>query len=205
MQRFIQLVLDGFDLRAEPQPPAAPAVPPAAPLPEAAGPAAPAQPLADVLAPARFTHPRATRRTVLQGTHVDYEFRRGRRRTIGFAIGVEGLVVSAPRWVALGDVEAALQEKAGWIVRKLAEQRERHQRAEAGRIDWRDGATLPFMGETVVLALDSRQAVRGGAVLDTAMEAPPGAPRLTLRLSLPHQAEPAQIRDATQAWLMRQA
>ena len=50
-----------------------------------------------------------------------YEFTRGERRTIGFVVGAEGLSVSAPRWVALRDVDAALQEKADWILRKLAE------------------------------------------------------------------------------------
>jgi 1-acyl-sn-glycerol-3-phosphate acyltransferase len=32
-----------------------------------------------------------------------------------------------------------------------------------------------------------------------------GVPQLTLHLALPHHASPAQIRDAVQAWLMRQA
>jgi predicted metal-dependent hydrolase len=49
---------------------------------------------------------------LLDGHRVSFELRRARRRSIGFVIGPEGLTVSAPRWVGVGDVEAALREKA---------------------------------------------------------------------------------------------
>jgi hypothetical protein len=42
-------------------------------------------------------------------------------------------------------------------------------------------------------------------VLNTDAQALPGVPRLTLHVGLPHTASPQQIRDAVQAWLMRQA
>ena len=83
-----------------------------------------------LLAPQRFVHPRANRAIALGSTHVSYEFRRGKRRTIGFSIGPDGLAVRAPAWVPLHEVDAALLEKAGWIVRKLGEARER-----LGRVD----------------------------------------------------------------------
>ena len=44
-----------------------------------------------------------------------------------------------------------------------------------------------------------------GAVLNSDADALPGVPRLTLHVGLPHTATPQQIRDAVQAWLMRQA
>ena len=84
--------------------------------------------LATAPAPApapRFQHPRAQRVIALGGHWVGYEFRRARRRSIGFVVGVEGLSVSAPRWVAVAEVEQALQAKAAWILRKLQEQQER--------------------------------------------------------------------------------
>jgi len=103
-------------------------------------------------------------------------------------------------------VDAALLEKQRWTTTKLDEARERQQRLLAARIDWRDGAQLPFLGEPVLLQLDPRQRHGpGGAVLDSRADAAPGAPRLTLHLGLPHSATPAQLRDTTQAWLMRQA
>ena len=73
---------------------------------------------------------------------------------------------------------------------------------EASRIEWRDGTTLPFLGETVILVLDPRVA---GAVLNTDAQALPGVPRLVLHVGLPQTAEPEQIRDIVQSWLQRQA
>ena len=162
--------------------------------------------LGDALAPAHFSHPRANRAISFAHARVHYEFRRGQRRTIGFSVGAEGLTVSAPRWTTLGEVEAALREKERWIVAKLGEARARHQRLEAGRIDWKEGATLPFLGEPVVLVRDPRQRHgRGGAVLVPGEAALPGVPRMALHVGLPHTAAPDQLRDTVQAWLMRQA
>ena len=170
----------------------------------------PAQSLSEATLPANFRHPKANREARLGDALVAFEFRRGKRRTIGFVVGPEGLVVSAPKWVPLYEVDAAVREKAGWIVKKLGETRERHDRLESNRIEWRDGTTLPFLGEQVIVVLDPRHAFGGvGAALNTDADAPnlslAGVPRLTLHVALPHNATPAQIRDAVQAWLMRQA
>ena len=106
-----------------------------------------------------FRHPRANREACLHDAVVAYEFKRGQRRTIGFAVGPEGLVVSAPKWVPLREVDAALQEKSHWIVKKLGETQQRHQRLVANLIEWRDGTTIPFLGQPVKVVLDPRQAV----------------------------------------------
>lgn len=156
--------------------------------------------------PFALRHPRAQREVVLGAHRVGYELRRSRRRSIGFAVGTEGLSVAAPRWVGQGEIDAALREKAGWILRKLAEQRDRASRLQAARVDWRDGATIPFLGAPVTVVLDARAGKRSaGAVLDAAEAAPDGAQRLTLRLGLPPDATPQQIRDSVQSWLQRQA
>lgn len=236
MQRFLQFTLDLFDLE-----PAAPAAPgrgkpavsgsnqppaPAAPAPTAIEKVAPqedslpAQSLDQLLAPATYCHPAATREALLEGTVVGYQFRRGKRRTIGFSVGAEGLVVSAPNWVPLYEIDKAVQEKSGWIVRKLQETRARHDRLESARIEWKDGTTLPFLGEPVIVVIDPRHAFGGvggelknsgmpGAVLHTGADTPnsslPGVAKLTLHIALAHDATPEQIRDSVQAWLMRQA
>ncbi len=176
---------------ATPAPPAPPAPPPE-----------PAVPIASVLAPATFHHPRANRQARLDGHVVGYEFRRMRRKTIGFSVATEGLVVSAPRWVPVGEIEAAVQEKSRWILKKLQEQDERARKMAAQKIDWRDGTSLPFLAETVIVVLDARVA---GAVLHTAERTLPGVPRLTLHVGLPEHATADQIRDLVQAWLQRQA
>lgn len=161
------------------------------------------QPVAEkvvIAAPANFAHPRATRQAWLHDMLVAYEFRRSKRRTIGFSVGASGLVVSAPKWVPLPEIDKAVQEKSAWIVKKLHQTHERHQRLESARIDWKDGATLPFLGQPVRVVIDPRHAFASvGAELQA------DADVLTLQVGLPHSATPEQIRDAVQAWLMRQA
>ena len=152
--------------------------------------------------PDLLQHPRAQREIVLRGHRIAYEFRVARRRSIGFTVGLEGLSVRAPRWVRRADVDDALHERADWILDKLAEQRERAQRLQAARVQWREGASIPFLGEPVVLVLDPRVA---GAVLDADAQGLPGVPRRVLRVGLPHDALAAQLREAVQGWLQRQA
>jgi predicted metal-dependent hydrolase len=245
MQRLLQFTLDLFDAHPAPsapppgavnpksrKPPAKPrAKKPAASTPrpqapadvpaeaEFIGPQLPAQTLQQALAPATFRHPRATRETVLDGILVAYEFRRGKRKTIGFSAGAEGLTVSAPKWVPLYEIDKAVLEKSGWILAKLQETRARHERMESARIEWKDGTTLPLLGDQVVVVIDPRHAFGGvGAELktrapevllqgagDAANGTLPGVAQLTLHVGLPQNASPEQIRDAVQAWLMRQA
>lgn len=151
-------------------------------------------------------HPRAQREIMLAGVVIGYELVRVKRKSIGMVVTTEGLSVRVPRWVSIGDIELALREKARWIVVKLGEQRERARKQAAAKIDWRDGTTIPFLGENVVLVLDVRVC---GAVLDSgeaaAQPALAGVPRLTLHVGLPQTATPEQIKDTVQAWLMRQA
>jgi predicted metal-dependent hydrolase len=188
---------------------------------------APAPTLASVLRPTHFAHPRANREARLQAQAgkrigqgggeciVAYEFRRGKRKTIGFVIGADGLVVSAPRWVPLTEVDKALQEKSAWIVNKLCEAQERQQKQMQAQVQWKEGAVIPFLGESVIIVIDPRQAAsavnsspplaQGMSQLHTDPQALPGVPRMTLHIGLPHDASPERIRDAVQAWLMRQA
>ncbi len=174
--------------QAEPQP--STVIAPTAPAPR------------ETLAGEVFRHPRSQRDVRLDGHLVAYEMRRARRRSIGFVVGPEGLSVSVPRWVGVTELDSALQEKRGWILRKLREQRERAQRLHSARVDWRDGTGLPFLGDTVIVVLDARAT---GAVLDSEGEGLPGVPRRLLHVGLPHTATPEQIRDAVQSWLQRQA
>ena len=153
-----------------------------------------------------FRHPRANREVRLCGTVVAYEFKRGKRRTIGFSVGADGLVVHAPKWVNLSDVQLAVTEKAQWIVRKLQETSERHTRMQTNRIVWRDGAEFPFLGKSVRMVLDPSHAFGGpGACMQRVDPSRGDAVGGELRVGLPHHASEQQIRDAVQAWLMRQA
>lgn len=172
--------------------------------------ALPAASIGDIMEPANFRHPKANRESRLGDAMVGFEFRRSKRRTIGFSVGPDGLVVSAPKWVPLHQMESALQERADWIIKKLGETRQRRAQLESARIEWRDGTQIPFLGNQVIVVLDPRHGFgNAGAELQLDPEHAsltlPGVAHMTLRVALPHSATPEQIRDAVQAWLMRQA
>ncbi|MBU6370221.1 MAG: M48 family metallopeptidase [Burkholderiales bacterium] len=180
MGQFIQRVLDLFDLHAA------------------------TETALQSLPPAQFAHPRASRRIALATCEVAYAFRRAKRRTIGMVIGPDGLEVSAPRWVTVGEIESTLHEKADWIVRKLVEMQEHQRRLGEARIQWRDGVVLRYLGASLQVVLDSSAALKkNSAQLETLGSESPAS--FVLRIGLPITASPEQIRDATQAWLMRRA
>ena len=163
----------------------------------------PGEPLPQAIAPARFAHPKANREARIQNAVVAYAFLRAKRRTIGFIVGPDGLVVRAPRWTPLYEVDAALQEKGAWILRKLQESHERQSRLVSARIEWRDGVEIPYRGQSLTVLLDPAHGFSGrGAQLKPATD-DTGQP--TLHVGLPKAATADQIRDAVQAWLMRQA
>jgi predicted metal-dependent hydrolase len=188
MHRLLQLTLDFFE-----------AVPVEPPKPRRVAGVAPTTPeprLDELLQPASFRHPRANREAVLGDSVVAFEFKRARRRNIGFMVGPEGLTVSAPKWVPLYEVDDAVRSKTPWILKKLGDAHDRQQRALSARIDWCDGAVFPYLGDSLVVLLDPARAWGdSGAMLDGGH----------LRVGLAHDAKPPQIRDTVQAWLMRQA
>ncbi|MGY0196571.1 M48 family metallopeptidase [Leptothrix sp. BB-4] len=166
---------------------------------------------------ALWRHPRGNREIRLGGQTVSYELKRARRRTIGFVIGAEGLVVSAPRWVGQPEIDAALQSKTRWVLRKLADQHERIERIAAARVSWRDGTSLPYLGEPLLIVLDARvagaelrdgrsqQACADGIAAPSPQAGLDGMAQRTLHIGLPQSADATQIRDAVQSWLQRQA
>ncbi len=166
-------------------------------------PQTPAPSLRQAILPAAFAHPRANRELRLGDAVVGYLFQRAKRRTIGFVVGPDGLVVRAPKWTPIFEVEAALREKSNWITRKLDESRERQTRQHEARIDWCDGVVLPLLGEPVRVALDPGH--RFGAVGASLEDGTAGESARVLRVGLPTSATAEQIRDAVQAWLMRHA
>jgi predicted metal-dependent hydrolase len=184
MKRLVQLVLDLFE-------------PPAVSLPSpGALPLATGVPL--------FAHPRANRRIVLANTPIAYAMVRARRRTIGMLVGPDGLEVRAPRWVGVIEIESALRERSDWILRKLEEMRQQQARQTDARIAWQEGAEFPYLGQPVRIRLGPSAWSEGaGAVLQPAD--PARGQMACLHIGLPQTATPEQIRDAAQAWLMRQA
>ena len=175
--RQLTLQLDFF---TPPQPDAAPAPPTTASPPLNDAPTVP-------LAPGK-------RRIVLDEHALDYGFRRGKRRSIGFVIDDDGLHVAAPRWVTIAEVEAAIREKRKWIFAKLAERRERVARMRPP-MQWRDGARMPWLGGEVELRIASGQ--HQATVFD--------AERKQLLVSLPADAGEQQLKDQVLGWLQQEA
>ena len=90
-------------------------------------------------------------RVLLVGQTIDYRLVRSRRQSIEMTIDHAGLVVRAPRWVAIREVELALRERAAWIVETLAEWRDRGR--ESLPTEWQTGAPLLYQGRALTLAL----------------------------------------------------
>jgi len=208
MHPLLRLARDFF----EPNPSSAQVKPASTAIELIVAEAPPEAPATAALTPATFRHPRANREARLGESVVAYEFTRSQRRTIGFVVGVQGLVVRAPKWVTLRQVDAALQEKTGWIIEKLGAAAQRQQQQTASQIEWREGATLPFLGETVRVVLDPLcQVMRRGAVHVTLLPATDvaddsQAPTMRrLQVGLPSGATAAHIQGAVQAWLRSQA
>ena len=146
-----------------------------------------------------FQHPAATHQILLHGsTRVAYKLERAARRSIGFQVSPQGLVIRAPRGVTLAQLEASIHEKARWIAQKLQEQRERAGQAQEQRIVWKDGAVLPFLGGMLTLHLNP-VAPRGGSLLAVAEAA------WALHLPVLPDASAAQVRAAVAAWWLRHA
>ncbi|MGZ8274465.1 MAG: M48 family metallopeptidase [Burkholderiaceae bacterium] len=137
--------------------------------------------------------PRARR--ALAGTEIiEYRLRRARRRTIGFQIDDDGLTISAPRWVSLREIEAAISEKSRWIRTKQREWHTWREKRRFPQVVFAEGAALPYLGGSVPLRLR-------GEVGTTRLD----ASGKELLLALPHDVAEVQIRDAVQAWLQGEA
>jgi predicted metal-dependent hydrolase len=127
---------------------------------------------------------------------VAYRLKRSRRRSIGFVIDEDGLVVTAPRWVTLADIDLALREKERWILLNLHEMEGR--RRATRHVSWEDGGSVPYLGSPLILRTAPAGARgRDAVVLDQENN--------TLTVSLPPAAGAKQMRDRVQAWLQAEA
>ncbi len=135
------------------------------------------------------------RRIQLGERTLDYAFRRARRKTIGFSISANGLAISAPSWVGIRQIEAAIRERETWVLTKLADMQRHH--ASIPRVRWEDGGTLPYRGEAITLRIAERT-MRGSSASHDPIAR-------TLTVSLPPGATRDQIKDRVEAWLQSEA
>lgn len=143
------------------------------------------------------------RRIRLDQQELEYVLLRSKRRSIGFVIDDDGLRVTAPRWVALAEIDLAIRDKQRWIFAKLAERRERSARRLQPQMQWCDGGTLPFLGAELTLRLRTAQHAAPHAATHNALAYDADTRELTV--SLPPEASPQQLKDRVQGWLQLQA
>lgn len=124
------------------------------------------------------------------GATIPYQLERRSRRTIGLKIDQTGLIVHAPNRISQSQLEQMLMSKIDWIQSKLKAQQENALPA----FEWRDGASLLFLGNEIVLSIEP----------DTVSRAVDYSPGL-LRLALPNPNNTAQIAKKVVQWYRKQA
>lgn len=84
----------------------------------------------------------------LQNQPCAYQLKRSSaRRTLALSVGKRGLVVHAPWKLALTQIEAFMQDKATWILAKMAYYSTRL----STDWEWRDGMVLRYLGDEIRL------------------------------------------------------
>ena len=135
------------------------------------------------------------RRIQLQEHALDYTLMRSKRRSIGFLIDDDGLRITAPKWVTLAEIDNAIHEKQRWIFAKLNERRERSVHRLQPQMQWRDGATVPYLGADITLRIRADRAT--GIAYDAIVR--------ELTVCLPAEAAEQQLKDRVQSWMQLQA
>ena len=144
-----------------------------------------------------------------QGTKIIFTLVRSRRRSIGLTVTEEGLKVTAPSWVSLQQIDAAVIEKFDWVSKKLHEQQARLQRQQLVESNWRSGGVLSYLGQRIVLQCGrtGHQPDNPAARGQTWFAGDANNPKANdeLWLPLPPDSSAEQIRELAQVWLQRQA
>lgn len=174
-------------LPAASSPPCPEPSPPPAPRPPRGSATVPSHPAADPLATAL--------RRYDDGLHrFDWVLHRApRRRTLALRVDDRGVSLLAPRLASQAVIDTFLRQHAAWVLRKLQQRAQRLEVLRAARIDWQDGASLPYLGGRLTLRL------RGAAQLRW------DAAAAELHVPLPAGAAAQQVRDAVAVWMQRQA
>lgn len=137
------------------------------------------------------------RRQVLVGSFIlEYALRRSARNSIGFMVDDDGLRVTAPKRCTLADIENAIRAKQNWILSKLDDRRQRRAaRLEKPPVQWKDGATLPYLGGDITLRL--HVAPRNRTAFDPATG--------ELSLALVQGATELLVKERVKNWYKQQA
>ncbi len=92
------------------------------------------------------------RAALLAGQHIAYTLKRSsKRRSIGLRIDDRGLTVSMPLRASEKWLDSVLQDRAHWVVEKLAG----WQKRVAPQTCWVDGGTIPYLGNLLTLRVQT--------------------------------------------------
>jgi predicted metal-dependent hydrolase len=93
----------------------------------------------------------SNRTIALQNTLLSYQLIRASRRSVSIRVEADAVVVKAPRWLTIHDVETTLRERAAWIIRTVAWWR-RHARPLV-RPAWQPEAEVLYRGAMLPLSV----------------------------------------------------
>ncbi len=125
-----------------------------------------------------------------------YRLERAKRKTVGFIVDEKGVTVRAPQWVSVAEIEKMLQEKEGWIQKKLTEFD--HWQKEIGMqtVHFVDGAKIPYLGQTLTLRLDP--SARSVFLSE-------GKEGLELIVNTAKDTQEGRVKDWVQVWFKKEA
>lgn len=144
-----------------------------------------------------WRHPEANRQFSHGRVTVAYALERSSRRTIGILVGLQGVVVRAPRWVSVAQIEQFVAEKATWIVRKCGEQVLRAEQKPQAMV-WQAGMHWLYLGrahEIEVVQASSEMLPQSEAAAPLEQTAPESEPACW-RMALADPLNAEQLRQA---------
>lgn len=80
---------------------------------------------------------------------IEFRLERARRKSIGLIITTDGLLIRAPRWTPLYEIDAAITERGIWIAKAL----ERQTKRRAQLAEHKDGGHILFRGNKLKVDL----------------------------------------------------
>jgi predicted metal-dependent hydrolase len=124
---------------------------------------------------------------------------RSRRKSIGLQVNDDGLRVTAPGWVSLKQIDAAVNDKASWILAKIRHHQARKEKLALANTQWCEGGQIPYAGCLITLRLGQDTPTRYCGNIH--------APKHNdaLLLGLPANADHRRVRDTAQLWLQARA
>ena len=125
-----------------------------------------------------------------------YHLERAKRKTVGFIVDERGVTVRAPRWVSVAEIEKMLQEKEGWIQKKLTAFGNWQKEIGMQTVRFEDGAKIPYLGQFLKLRLDP--AARSVFLSE-------GKEGLELIVNASKDTEPERVKDWVQVWFKKDA